>query len=126
MDFTRRQKKLKDTAVNKNILFQDSVYLFSFEQSNCVRAAYSLFLLLPPIDSFLYARRLCGYLALQVQQSAASSRPLVSKRQPSQTFSKMNEYEMQLHLRCRNSIVTREFYRLILTPRMSRIFLGKN
>ena len=33
-------------AVDNNIFFQDSVYLFSFEESNCVRTAYSLFLLL--------------------------------------------------------------------------------
>ena len=26
-------------AVDKNIFFRDSVYLFSFEQSNCVRTA---------------------------------------------------------------------------------------
>ena len=38
---------------------------------------------------------------------------------------KMTGYDVQLHLRCRNSIVTCEFYRLSLTPRMSRIFLGK-
>ena len=36
-------------AVDKNIFFQDSVYLFSFEQSNCVWTAYSLSLLLWPI-----------------------------------------------------------------------------
>ena len=38
-------KKLRDTcrAINKNILFQDSVYLLSFEQSSCVQAAYTLF-----------------------------------------------------------------------------------
>ena len=35
--------------MDKNILFQDSVHLFSFEQSNCVQAAYSLFLLLRPV-----------------------------------------------------------------------------
>ena len=33
-------------AIDKNILFQDSVYLFSFEQSNYVQVVYSLFLLL--------------------------------------------------------------------------------
>ena len=38
----------------------------------------------------------------------------------------MTGYDVQLHLRCRNSIVTHEFYRLILTPRMSQIFLEKN
>ena len=38
----------------------------------------------------------------------------------------MTGYDVQLHLRCRNSIVTHECYRLILTPRMSRIFLEKN
>ena len=32
--FKRRQKKLKETAVEKNILFLDSVYFFSFEQLN--------------------------------------------------------------------------------------------
>ena len=36
-------------AVDKNIFFQDSVYFFSFEQSNCVQTAYSLSLLLWPI-----------------------------------------------------------------------------
>ena len=50
--YTTTKKAERHRAVNKNILFQDSVYFFSFEQSNCVRAAYSLFLLLPPIDSF--------------------------------------------------------------------------
>jgi len=41
-------KKLTERhrAVAKNVLFQDSVYLFSFEQSACAQAAYSLFLLL--------------------------------------------------------------------------------
>ena len=40
------KKTERHRAVDNNILFQDSVYLSSFEQSNCVRAAYSLFLLL--------------------------------------------------------------------------------
>ena len=35
------KKTERHRTVDKNILFQDSVYLFSFEQSNCVRAAYS-------------------------------------------------------------------------------------
>ena len=42
------KKSERHRGVDKNILFQDSVYLFSFEQSNCVQAAYSLFLLLRP------------------------------------------------------------------------------
>ena len=50
--YTMTKKAERHGAVDKNILFQDSVYLFSFEQSNCVRAAYSLFLLHPPINSF--------------------------------------------------------------------------
>ena len=29
-------------AVDKNIFFQDSVYLFSFEQSNCLDSIFSL------------------------------------------------------------------------------------
>ena len=44
-----KKKKKKDTAVANNILFQDSVYLFLFEQSACAQAAYSLFLLLRPV-----------------------------------------------------------------------------
>ena len=43
------KKKKRHKAVAKNILFQDSVYLFSFEQSACAQAAYSLFLLLRPV-----------------------------------------------------------------------------
>jgi len=35
-----------ERPVAKNILFQDSVYLFSFEQSTCVQVMYSVFLLL--------------------------------------------------------------------------------
>ena len=46
------KKAERHRAVGKNILFQDSVYLLSFEQSNCVRAAYYLFLLLRPVNSF--------------------------------------------------------------------------
>ena len=42
------KKSERHRAVDKNIHFQDSVYLFSFEQSNCVQAAHSLFLLLRP------------------------------------------------------------------------------
>ena len=45
-------KAEKHRAVDKNILFQDSVYLFSFKRSNCVRAAYCLYLLLRPVNSF--------------------------------------------------------------------------
>ena len=44
-----KKKKKRHKAVAKNILFQDSVYLFSFEQSACAQAAYSLFLLLRPV-----------------------------------------------------------------------------
>ena len=45
VDFKLRQK-YNTGPLDINILFQDSVYLFSFEQTNWVLAAYSLFLLL--------------------------------------------------------------------------------
>ena len=34
----KKKKKKRHKAVAKNILFQDSVYLFSFEQSACAQA----------------------------------------------------------------------------------------
>lgn len=50
VNFKRWQKKTEiHRAVYKNIPFQDSVNPFSFEQSNYVRTAYSLFLLIQPI-----------------------------------------------------------------------------
>ena len=45
VDFKRRQK-YNTEPLDINILFQDSVYPFSFKQSNSVQVAYSLFLLL--------------------------------------------------------------------------------
>ena len=41
ISFVKDDKRAeRHKAVDKNTLFQDSVYLFSFEQSICVRAAF--------------------------------------------------------------------------------------